>query len=140
LPEFHFTLRYATFTADLAVDDGCSLHDLAELGIKAVGFDFDHCFQFCENLTDPYRSKERYTLFADIGEGEEGDRSVKRTPVAAVFRPKRKMLFHFDYGDDWHFLITCTAVKESAAPGKRRLRKILATRGTPPVQYPHLGG
>jgi len=44
------------------------------------------------------------------------------------------MLFHFDYGDDWFFLVTCTAVKESAA--KRRFKKVLSTRGTPPVQYP----
>ena len=54
--------------------------------------------------------------------------------MAAVFRPKRKMVFHFDYGDDWFFLVTCTAVTDSAA--KRRFKKVLATTGTPPEQYP----
>jgi hypothetical protein len=44
------------------------------------------------------------------------------------------MVFHFDYGDDWFFLVTCTAVKESAV--KRPFKKIVATHGTPPEQYP----
>ncbi len=135
MQEYHFKIQYDRFTAELAVDERCFLHALAQLIIKAVGFDFDHAFEFCNNLRDPYRSTERYTLFADIGE-EADDPGVKRTPVSVVFRPKRKMLFHFDYGDDWFFLVTCTAVKETATPGKRRLRKILSTRGTPPEQYP----
>jgi len=59
---------------------------------------------------------------------------VEQTLVSAVFRPKRKMIFHFDFGDDWFFLITCTAVKESDK--KRRFKKVLATSGTPPEQYP----
>lgn len=32
------------------------------------------------------------------------------------------------------FLVTCTAVKESAA--KRPFKKVIATKGTPPEQYP----
>ena len=44
------------------------------------------------------------------------------------------MIFHYDYGDDWFFLVTCTAVKETT--GKRRLRKVLSTKGSPPEQYP----
>jgi hypothetical protein len=134
MPEYHFKIQFDRFSAELAVASDCSLYDLAKLIIKAVDFDFDHAFEFCDNLRDPDSSKERYTLFADIGEGEPGDSSVKKTPVSAVFRPRRKMVFHFDYGDDWYFLITCTAVKEST--GERRLRKVLSTRGTPPEQYP----
>jgi hypothetical protein len=44
------------------------------------------------------------------------------------------MLFHFDYGDDWYFLITCTDVKESSS--KKRFKKVVSTQGVPPVQYP----
>jgi len=92
-------------------------------------------FEFCDNLKNPYRSKERYTLFADMGEdADHDDPGVKETLVSTVFRPKRKMVFHFDYGDDWMFLVTCTAVKESAA--KRPFKKVLGTTGTPPEQYP----
>lgn len=134
MQEFHFKIQYDDFTAELAIGGDLSLHDFAKFIIKAVGFDFDHAFQFCDNLKNPYRSKERYTLFADIGEGESGDGSVKKTKLSAVFTHGRKMVFHFDYGDDWFFLVTCTAVKESAA--KKPFKKIVATHGTPPEQYP----
>ena len=136
MQEYHFKIQYDDFTAEVAVGGDCSLYALAGFIIKTVGFDFDHAFEFCDNLKDPYRSKERYTLFADIGEGEPGDRSVKRTRISEVFRPRRKMLFHFDYGDDWFFPVTCTAVKES--PAKRPFKKVLATHGTPPEQYPDI--
>lgn len=132
--EHHLKIQHGDFSAELAVGGDCSLYALAQLIIKAVGFDFDHAFEFCDNLKDPYRSKERYTLFHDLGDGQPGDRSVKKTKVSEVFAPRRKILFHFDYGDDWFFPVTCTAVKESAA--KRRFRKVLSTRGTPPEQYP----
>ena len=134
MQEFHFKIQYDGFTAQLVVGGDSSLYAFAGFIIKAVGFDFDHAFQFCANLKDPYRSKERYTLFADMGDGEPGDGSVKKTKLSQVFRPNRKMVFHFDYGDDWFFLVTCTAVKESDA--KRPFKKIVSTEGTRPVQYP----
>jgi hypothetical protein len=134
MQEYRFKIQHDTFIVELAVGGDCSLYAFAQHIIQAVGFDFDHAFEFCDNLQDPYRSKERYTLFTDMGNGEPGDRSVKKTEIAEVFHAKRKMLFHFDYGDDWFFLVTCTAVKDSAA--KRAFKQVVATRGTPPQQYP----
>jgi hypothetical protein len=131
--EHHFKIQHGIFTAEVAIGGDCSLYQFAAFIIKTVGFDFDHAFEFRDNLKNPYRSKERYTLFADIGEDAD-DPGVKKTPLSAVFRPRRKMLFHFDYGDDWFFLVTCAAVKESAA--KKPFKKIVAAKGTPPVQYP----
>lgn len=137
MQEHHFKIQHGDFTAELAVGGDCSLYAFAAFIIKSVGFNFDHAFEFCDNLKHPYRSEERYTLFADMGEGEPGDQSVKRTTISAVFRPRRKMIFHFDYGDDWYFLVTCTAVKESSA--KKAFKKVIATQGTPPEQYPEEG-
>lgn len=143
MTEHHLTLELThlsplargPFSASLVLGGEHSLYDLAEFLIKTVGFDLDHAFEFCDNLKNPYRSKERYTLFADMGDAMTDDeRGVKDTRVSAVFRPKRKMIFHFDYGDDWFFLVTCTAVKESTA--KRKFKKVLSTTGTPPEQYP----
>jgi hypothetical protein len=54
--------------------------------------------------------------------------------IEEVFSPKKKMLFLFDYGDDWEFLITCTGVEES--PNKRKIRTVISTKGTAPIQYP----
>lgn len=134
MDEFHFTIQHGKFSADVIVGGDCSLYDFAAFINKVVGFAFDHAFEFCDDLRDPYQSTERYTLFADMGEGEEGDRSVKKTRLSAVFTAGRKMVFHFDYGDDWFFLVTCSAVKDSSA--KRAFKKIVSTRGKPPEQYP----
>lgn len=133
MQEYHFKIQHGDFTAELAVGGDASLYAFAQFITKAVEFDFDHAFEFCDNLKDPYSSKERYTLFADIGD-EADDPGVKNTPLSAVFRPRRKMIFHFDYGDAWFFLVTCTAIKES--PAKRPFKKIVATHGAPPEQYP----
>ncbi|MCB1226615.1 MAG: hypothetical protein KDK99_12445 [Verrucomicrobiales bacterium] len=123
------------FSAEIALGGEWSLYNLAEFILKTVGFRCDHSFEFCDNLKNPFRSKERYSLFADMGEEDDpNDLGVHNTPVSTVFHPRTKMLFMFDYGDDWRFLITCTAVKES--PAKRRFKKVLSTTGTPPEQYP----
>lgn len=57
-----YTLTFAfadDFTATVAISGTESLYSLAELIIKAVKFDFDHAFGFYDNLTNPYRSKEK---------------------------------------------------------------------------------
>jgi len=133
MKETHFKIEIDGFSAELALGGEWNLYDFAALIIKTVGFDFDHCFEFCDNLKYPYRSKERYTLFADIGE-EADDPGVRRTMVSQVFPLGRKMIFHFDYGDDWFFIVTCASIKESGA--KRRFSKVLSTKGKPPEQYP----
>lgn len=136
MQEYHFKIQHGRFTAEIVLGGDWSLYELAGFITATVDFDFDHAFEFCDNLKDPYRSKERYTLFADMENSEPEDRGVKETRIADVFQPKRTMLFLFDYGDEWFFPVTCTAVKESAS--KRRFKKVLSTRGTPPVQYPDL--
>lgn len=134
MQEHRFHLQFQDYSADFVLGGNYMLYELAEFIIGTIGFHFDHAFEFCDNLKNPYRSKERYTLFADMGENpDHADPGVKQTLVSAVFRPRRKMIFHFDYGDDWYFLITCKGVRESK--GKRRFKKVLATKGEPPVQY-----
>lgn len=128
-----FELKYGKFRAMVSFVGEYTLYDLAETLIKAIGFQFDHAFQFCDNLGNPYDSKERYTLFADMGETDD-DPGVKRTLISEVFTKGRMMLFHFDYGDDWEFPVTCIDILEEDST--RRQRKVLTRRGTPPEQYP----
>ena len=124
------------FSANLEISAACSLYELAELSIKALGFDFDHAFGFYDNLTNIYCSKEKYTLFADMGESEDGEPGVKNTTVDAVFTPGKKMCFYFDYGDDWYFQLNCQSIVEQSS--RRRARKIIGRKGQPPEQYPDL--
>ncbi len=70
MQEYHFTLQYDNYEAKLVLGGNGSLYELAEFLIKTVGFDFDHAFQFCNNLKTPYQSSECYSLFADMGDGD----------------------------------------------------------------------
>lgn len=122
------------YQAEIAISGAINLYGLAEHIIDTIGFDFDHAFGFYDNLENPYDSDEPYTLFADMGEANEGERSVQRTLISDVFEPDTKMVFLFDYGDDWQFLLTCKGVE--AAKTKRKVREVISQKGTPPVQYP----
>ena len=102
----------------------------------AFDFEFDHAFGFYSDLKDPYSHKgERYELFADMKDEDSDASSVERTTVAQVFRgPGKKMVFLFDYGDDWRFLIEARALAEKAP--RTRYPRLLASVGTAPEQYP----
>jgi hypothetical protein len=135
MQEYHFTIQSEDFTACAVLVGEWTLYEFAEFIIlKAVEFDFDHAFEFCDNYKNPLKSKERYTLFADMEDCEEEDPGVKGTFVSQVFTAGKRMAFLFDYGDDWRFAVTCTAVRESK--GKRRSRKVIMTMGKRPEQYP----
>lgn len=122
------------YQAVIAISGNINLHGLAEHIIDAIGFDFDHAFGFYDNLRNPYQSSECYTLFADMGEGDEGAGSVQKTLIEGVFELGKKMVFLFDYGDDWQFLITCADAEPAKA--KRKVRKVVSEKGERPIQYP----
>lgn len=128
-----FKIEHGDWSAELQLPAGYVLDDLAYAILEAVGFDCDHAYGFYDNLKNPRRSKEEFTLFADMGEdAKDGDLGVEHMPIDAVFKPRKKMLFLFDYGYDWRFLVTCTGEEERRA---FKRPKLLATSGTPPVQY-----
>lgn len=129
-----FHIKCGGWSAVLQLPASASLESLAAAIIDAAGFDFDHAFGFYDNLKNPYRSTEEYTAFADMGEdAKEGDTGVVKTKVSSVFTTGKKMLFLFDYGDDWMFRVTCKGEGEGSA---FKSAKTLSTSGIPPVQYP----
>jgi len=107
----------------LAIPEEFTLYQFAEAITESFGFAFDHPFGFYDNLTQYYASDEGYELFADMPEilRIDDDRKfagVKKTRVNRVFtRLKKKMLFLFDYGDEWHFRVELTTI-ETAQRGK----------------------
>ncbi len=121
---------------DIEIDSGASLHDLAEAIVRA--FDFDHAFGFYSKLTGRYaQSPIRYELFADMEAASSDARSVKRTKVAQAFPAVgTKMLFLFDYGDEWHFKVELTGLGERLP--KSQYPRILASIGKAPPQYPDM--
>jgi len=131
-----YSIRYDKFSAKVALTGEWSLYHLAETLIDAVRFDFDHAFGFYDNLRNPYRSSEKYTLFTDHGEPEDDEPGVQATMADDVFEPGKTMVFHYDYGDDWMFLVKCESVEP--AKSKRASRKVIERKGKPPEQYPEM--
>jgi hypothetical protein len=120
---------------EIEVESHKTLSDLAEAIVHAFGFEFDHAFGFYSKLTgqDVMRSQPKYELFADMGERTEA-KSVRKTRVADAF-PKvgHKMLFMFDYGDDWRFVVEVIGLGQKVT--KNRYPKVLKKVGKAPEQY-----
>ena len=120
---------------DIEVDSGRSLYDLAKAIVGAFDFAFDHAFGFYSGLTDRtmMEARPKYELFADMGE-ESDALSVKRTRVSEAFpEVGRVMLFLFDYGDEWLFLVEVTGLGRRVP--RARYPKVLAKVGPSPEQY-----
>jgi hypothetical protein len=129
---------------DIEIPVGYSLYSFAKAIISSFDFFFDHAFGFYSDLTDRYMdSHERYELFADMGdiddfaerEGRPKAKGVRKSKVGRVFRnPGQKMLFLFDYGDEWPFFMELIGFGEKKK-GKRYPR-VTAMAGEAPEQYP----
>jgi hypothetical protein len=120
---------------EIEVESRRTLSDLAEAIVHAYGFDFDHAFGFYPKLTgqDVMRSQPKYELFADMGEKTDAG-SVRKTRVTDAFPDiGHTMLFVFDYGDDWRFVVEVTGVGQKAA--RTRYPKVLKKVGEAPNQY-----
>ncbi len=124
-----------TIYREIEVESRKSLSDLAEAIVEAFGFEFDHAFGFYSKLTgrDVMRSQPKYELFADMGE-ETSARSVRKTPVSDAFPGVgHTMLFMFDYGDDWRFVVEVIGLGQKVA--KTRYPKVRKNVGKAPEQY-----
>ena len=121
---------------ELEISAASSLYTLAQAIVGCFDFDFDHAFGFFSDLKgNIYRSPVRYELFVDMGEGEDGSRSVKRTRIVAAFPTiGAKMRFLFDYGDEWVFLVELVGRKPKEP--KVKLPRLLLATGKAPAQYP----
>jgi len=112
---------------DFDIDGSDTLENLALAVLAAYKFDCDHCYGFYSKLKgNRSKSDEIYELFADQEEGSynENAKGVQETIIEEVFSPKKRMLFLFDYGDNWEFLLTCNGI----------------VKPEPGVQYPHTRG
>lgn len=120
---------------DFEVADTSTLYALAEAIVASFDFDLDHAFGFYSKLKGRiFDSPVRCELFVDMGEGEEGAMSVKRTRVIDAFPSAgAKMRFLFDYGDEWEFLIEL--LKRKPKELKVKLPRLLVSTGEAPEQY-----
>ncbi len=122
----------------IALLENQTLSTLARMIVKSFGFYFDHCYGFYDNLENPYHSKEMYELFTDIPEDPTpGALGVEHIRVSRVFNKiGKKLLFLFDYGDNWWFTVKLIGLESS----KENIKypKVLKSIGKAPEQYPEL--
>ena len=114
-----------------------SLYNFAKVITQAFGFYFDHCFGFYNNFQRYGDSSMAYELFVDVDEEPLSStrKGVKKVKINQAFKSAgQKMLFLFDYGDEWRFVVE---LKEINQAEKRDLKpKILESIGKAPEQYP----
>lgn len=135
------TLRISLFEEpsiyrEIEIGSAKSLWNLAEAIVQAFDFDFDHAFGFYSGRTEGtlMQAKPKFELFADMG-GQSDAGSVKKTRIAEAFpRIGHKMIFLFDYGDEWLFSVEMIGAGQLTP--KSRYPKILKVVGTAPEQYP----
>ena len=125
---------------EIEITGATSLYKFAEAIVKAYDFDFDHCFGFFSKIAEfgYFDSEKKYELFTDLedqGIEPTGAGSVKKTKVADVWQKTGdKMLFLFDYGDNWQFVVELKDFGAKAA--KKNYPRVLAKTGKAPEQYP----
>lgn len=115
--------RKKGISRDVEILENATLYSLAEAIVRAYGFDFDHAFGFFSDIKEHcFDSKRKYELFADMKEKDiepTGAQSVKTTKISKVWlAPGDKMMFLFDYGDDWRFVVALKAFGEKV-PSKK---------------------
>ncbi|MBU1472333.1 plasmid pRiA4b ORF-3 family protein [Patescibacteria group bacterium] len=137
-----YVFRTKSVVRNIEVPASTNLYKFAEAIIAAYGFYFDHCFGFFSTIAETryFDSDRKYELFTDlIEEGDDieptGAGSVKKTKVSDVWKNVgEKMLFLFDYGDNWPFVVELIGfgVKDPKAKYPRVVKRV----GKAPEQYP----
>ena len=106
-----------------------TLEGLAKYILHVFKFNCDHAYGFYDNDYN-----EVYELFHDLNmDSWAGAKGVKKTLIQDVFQPKKQMIFLFDYGDEWTFLVECTAIVD--ANPKMKYPKLIEKKGRAPKQY-----
>ena len=113
-----------------------SLYNFARVITKAFGFSFDHCFGFYDTFGSLRDAKKIYELFVDAGEeASPAAQGVKKTKISQAFiNQGEKMLFLFDYGDEWRFMVELKEIRKNEE--KESEPVILESVGKAPEQYP----
>ncbi|GEM_PF-638419 len=123
--------KYENIFKMILMPENYSLLDFARIILHSYNFNIDHRFGFYDNLEDKYKSKEGYEMFADVRE-ESQFPGVKNAKIKDVFNfVGKRMLFFFDYGDNWKFSVEYL----SDDVKKKHYPEILDSFGKPPSQY-----
>jgi hypothetical protein len=133
---YHLRVSLYDFcTFEIAVSDQVNLHQLHHIIQKLVKFDDDHMYAFFPNGKESYSHGNYYSSHAEeTGEGKPSHLFCLGQLGLFV---GQKILYLFDYGDNWKFQIDVLAIDPEAKPKKDY--ELLKSTGKPPKQYGNWG-
>ncbi len=112
----------------IEMDGGNTLDDLSNAILNAVNFDKSHLYMF--SLSKKPYGEGYYHPMADL---DDGDKSAADASLNSLgLRTRKKLLYVYDFGDDWHFDVTVKKVETVDAPCKTA---VIASQGEL-TQYP----
>ncbi len=118
----------------IAISENFTLYQLADAICGSFDFDFDHAFGFYNNIKSLRNSVECYELFADMEDVDSECKSVEKFRISKVFSQiNKKMLFLFDYGDEWRFIVELKGIKTTDEQPK--YAAVVKSVGDAPLQY-----
>jgi hypothetical protein len=127
-------LKHETFRV-LSIPNLFTLSKFANAILESYEFELDHMYGFYDNLNNWAQSDEFYVMEEEENPGNCNG-FVNQVTVSEVFnRPEKKMLFVFDFGDEWKF--TVEYLKQENPEGKVKLAaSVIESVGDAPPQYP----
>ncbi len=127
-------LKHETFRV-LSIPNLFTLSKFANAILESYEFELDHMYGFYDNLNNWAQSDEFYVMEEEENPGNCNG-FVNQVTVSEVFnRPEKKMLFVFDFGDEWKF--TVEYLKQENPEGKVKLAaSVIQSVGDAPPQYP----
>ena len=128
--EFIFKVSLGKAYRKLAIPSTISLDELAGSILSAFNFNNDHLYQFIyknnygitEQIVHSYADSEYGWYTNEIAVGE--------IPLYEGM----EFIFHFDFGDDWRFLLVVESFKNTDSSILKS--KVIEQYGNPPEQYP----
>lgn len=120
----------------LAIQGTDTLYDLGEAIVQSFDFDFDHSFGFFDNIKNWTESEEKYEFSSGVGVFEDSEliKNVKEVTINEVFNKiEKKMLFLYDFGDEWQFIVELI-LTDSRDPDVK-YPCVIKSGGKAPIQY-----
>ncbi|MFA6715222.1 MAG: hypothetical protein WC082_02165 [Victivallales bacterium] len=120
----------------LEVDSKINLYELHLAILEAIDFENDHLFEFFIGRN----CRNRSYLLIDEDDFEFDPEEVFfdiRLEGLFTGKPKgMKLIYNFDFGDNWMFEITKTRCKAKSPEPDTEYPRLVKSEGTNPVQYP----
>ncbi len=120
----------------LEVDAKISLFELHLAILEAIDFGNDHLFEFfvgrnCRNRSYLFVDEDDFEL-----DPEEVFFDIRLEGLFTGMPKGMKLIYHFDFGDDWMFEITKTRHKAKRPELGIKYPCVVKGEGTNPIQYP----